>query len=258
MLTALLPVPKFVHRNKRMCGILEDRLIHQCLDIVLQPVKDAAKHGIMLPDPDGHTRYCFTPLASYIADMPKACMLSCVGGKTSPVTMAMFKQFGDSFCHEPWTGTMTIAQLRVVKSKVNPSDLTAFFCEAQRFHLNGISEPFFQDFLLSCPSIFLTPKMVHHVHKEFWDHDAKWCLNVVGESELDFQLSVLQPTSGFHHFKTGISQLKQVTGCVHHDVQHYIVGVIAGAAPPQFVVAIRSLMDFRYRVQAYHIDDDEL
>ena len=258
MLTTLLPVPKFVHRNKRMRGILEDRLIHQCLDIVLQPVKDAAKHGIMLPDPDGHTWYCFTPLASYIADMPEACMLSCVRGKTSPVTMAMFKQFRDSFCHEPRTGTTTIAQLRVVKSKVDPSDLTAFFCEAQRFHLNGISEPFFQDFLLSCPSIFLTPEMVHHVHKEFWDHDAKWCLNIVGKSELDFQLSVLQPTSGFHHFKTGISQLKQVTGCVHHDVQHYIVGIIAGTAPPQFVVAIQSLMDFRYRVQAYHIDDDEL
>ncbi|KAI6146028.1 hypothetical protein BKA82DRAFT_3981096 [Pisolithus tinctorius] len=50
MLAALLPVPKFVHKNKRMRGLLEDRLIHECLDIVLEPVKQAAKLGIMLPD----------------------------------------------------------------------------------------------------------------------------------------------------------------------------------------------------------------
>jgi hypothetical protein len=31
MLTALLPVPKFTHKNKRMRGVLEDRLIHQRL-----------------------------------------------------------------------------------------------------------------------------------------------------------------------------------------------------------------------------------
>ena len=258
MLTALLPIPKFIHHNKCMHGILKDRLIHQCLNIIFQPVKDAAKHGIMLPDFDGHIQYCFTPLASYITDMPKACMLSCVRGKTSLVTMVMFKQFRDSFCHEPWTGTMTITQLRVVKSKVNPSDLIAFFHEAQHFHLNGISEPFFQDFLLSCSSVFLTPKMMHHVHKEFWDHNAKWCLNIVGKFKLDFWLSVLQPTSSFCHFKTRISQLKQVTGHIHCDVQCYIVGIIASAAPPQFIVAIRLLMDFRYRVQAYHINDDEL
>jgi hypothetical protein len=53
MLTALLPIPKFTHKNKRMCGVLEDRLIHQCLDIVLEPLKKAAQYGITLPDPDG-------------------------------------------------------------------------------------------------------------------------------------------------------------------------------------------------------------
>lgn len=104
MLTALLPTPKFVHKNKRMCGVLEDRLIHECLDIVLQPIKQAAEHGVMLPDPSGNTRYCFTPVASYIVDTPEAAMLACVGGKTSPVTMVMYRQFGDPFRHEPRTG----------------------------------------------------------------------------------------------------------------------------------------------------------
>jgi len=75
MLTALLPVPKFVHENKRMRSVLEDRLIHQCLDIVLEPVKTVTRLGVMMSDPDGHSWYCFTPLAGYIVDMPEAAML---------------------------------------------------------------------------------------------------------------------------------------------------------------------------------------
>ena len=82
MLTALLPVPKFVHENKRMCGVLEDRLIHQCLDIVLEPVKTATRLSVMMSDPDGHSRYCFTPLAGYITDMLEAAMLAAVGEAT--------------------------------------------------------------------------------------------------------------------------------------------------------------------------------
>ena len=185
-------------------------------------------------------------------------MLTCNGGKTSPVTMAMYKQFGDSFRHELWMGLNTIAQLQVVKSKVNPSDLRSFLREAQQFCLNGVSEPFFRAFPLSCPGSFLAPELLHYVHKEFWDHDVQWCLNAIGRSEVDFRFSVIQPTSGFHHFKDGISKLKQVTGRVHRNVQRYIIGIITSAAPPQFVTAICALMDFRYWVQAYRIDEDDL
>ncbi|KAG1846143.1 hypothetical protein C8R48DRAFT_779637 [Suillus tomentosus] len=117
VLTALLPVVKFVHKNKRMRGVLQDRLIHQCLDVVLQPLKQAAAHGTMLSDPIGCSRYCFTALASYIVDTPEAMMLSTVRGKTSPMTMAMYKQFGDSFQHEPRTKSTTLAQLAVVCSR---------------------------------------------------------------------------------------------------------------------------------------------
>ncbi|KAI5984931.1 hypothetical protein F5J12DRAFT_729227 [Pisolithus orientalis] len=74
----------------------------------------------------------------------------------------------------------------------------------------------------------------------------KWCINVVGEAKINFCFSVLQPTAGFHHFKGGVAKLKQVTGCMHHDVQCYIVGVIIGAAPPKIITAIHVLMDVQY------------
>ncbi|KAG2052648.1 hypothetical protein BDR06DRAFT_1056020, partial [Suillus hirtellus] len=97
--------------------------------------------------------------------------------------------------------------------------------------LNSVHSPFWVDWPFADPSVFLTPEPLHHWHKEFFDHNLQWCLEVVREQELDFCISVLQPTTGFRHFSGGISKLKQVMGRVHQDLQCYIVGLIAGAAP---------------------------
>ncbi|KIM57296.1 hypothetical protein SCLCIDRAFT_28909 [Scleroderma citrinum Foug A] len=220
LLAALLPVPKFVHKNSRIRGILENRLIHQCQDIVLEPLKCAAKLGIMLSDP-------------YIVDTPEAAMLAGVRGKTSPVTMAMYKQFGDSFWHEPRTSLTTLCQLVTVASKVDPSDIELYLCEALKLRLNGVHLPFWRDIPLSCPSRFFNPEVLHYLHKEFWDHNVQWCINALGTAEIDFRFSVLQPVMGFRHFKEGISSLRQVTGRTHRDIQRTIIAVIAGSAPVQ-------------------------
>jgi hypothetical protein len=79
---------------------------------------------------------------------------------------------------------------------------------------------------------------------------------VVGDAEIDFQFSVLHPHTGFHHFKEGISKLKQVTGCEHRDVQHYIIPVITGAVPKRFLIALHALTDFHYLAQVPKITDE--
>ncbi|RDB30301.1 hypothetical protein Hypma_007131 [Hypsizygus marmoreus] len=256
LLLALLPIPKFTHPNKKLHGILEARLLHECLDFVLQPLKKAAEVGIMMTDPLGYRRYCFTPLAAYIVDTPESGLLAGVAKNVSSVTMASQPQFGDNFRHEPRTASTTIAQLQVIESKADPWDLDAYMTEANVYRLNGVHRPFFCGWPMSDPSRFLTPEPLHHWHKGFWDHDARWCINIVGKPEIDFRFAVLHPHTGFRHFKEGISGLKQVTGCEHRDVQRYIIPVIDGAAPKDFVIAVRALMDFRYLAQADEIDDD--
>ena len=79
-------------------------------------------------------------------------MLASVGGKTSPIMMVVYKEFGNDFQHEPQTSLITLAQLETVASKADPSDIETYFHEAQKFHLNGVHKPFFCDFPLSCPS----------------------------------------------------------------------------------------------------------
>ncbi|KAI0245040.1 hypothetical protein BJV78DRAFT_1142123, partial [Lactifluus subvellereus] len=219
LLLALLPILKFIHKDSKICSVLENRLFHTCLDFILAPLKTTATVGIMMSNPVGNLRYCFTPLASYIVDTPESALIAGVARKTSSVTMASYRQFGEPFRHEPQTASTTLAQLDALEQSHDPWDIKNYVTAALELHLNGIHRPFWRDWPLSDPSTFLTPEPLHHWHRMFWDHDAKWCIQVLGAAELDFRFSILHPHTTFQHFKEGISKLKQVTGRDHRDVQ---------------------------------------
>jgi hypothetical protein len=51
--------------------------------------------------------------------------------------------------------------------------------------------------------------------------------------------------------------LKQVTGREHRDIQRYIVAIITDVVPKGFLIAICSLMDFRYLAQAPEISEQD-
>ena len=269
-LVALLPCPKFVAKDRDIRSVLENRLIHLCLNIITNPLKLATRAGRMMADPRGYSRFCFPTLTSYMVDTPEATMLVCVVGKTSHLTMADYQQFGDPVRQEPRTASTTLAQLDSLAVEFNPADLFPYMSAAKAMRLNGIHLPFWRDWYLKTPPgtpkrilradpcRFLTPKPLHHWHKQFWDHDMKWSIRVVGAAELNFWFTTLQPIIGYKYFKDGISTLKQVTGQVHQDIERYIVGVIAGKAPSSFVIAIRALMDFQYLAQSRQLDDNSL
>ncbi|KAG1720429.1 hypothetical protein EDD22DRAFT_791169, partial [Suillus occidentalis] len=145
----------------------------------------AAEIRIMMSNPAGNVCHCFTPLAAYIVDTPEACMLACVRRKTLPFTLASYLEFGDAFRHPERTCSITLAQLDSIE--VDPNDLEAYFKACERYRLNGVHSPFWVDWPLADPSVFLTPESLHHWHNEFFDHDLQWCLEVVGEQELDFR-----------------------------------------------------------------------
>jgi hypothetical protein len=266
VLLALLPCPKFLV-SKSTRGVLESRVIHLCLDIITRPLKLAARAGRMMADPSGFSRFCFTGLASYIVDTPEAALIAGVAGKTSHLTMADYLKFGDPIRHEPRTASTTLAQLAALAENYDPLELSTYVPAAKAVRLNGVHLPFWRDWylestsgqrLLSDPCTFLTPEPLHHWHKQFWDHDVKWSVRAVGADEFDFRFTTIQPVIGFKYFKDGVSTLKQVTGRAHRDIERFIICVIAGKAPPSFVIAIRALMDFRYIAQSRKLDDIHL
>jgi len=263
-LIGLLPCPKFFGVKNPLCGVLENRLIHHCLDIISQPLKEASSRGALMSDSLGRIRHCFTPMGTYIVDTPEAAVVAGVGGKTSHLTLASHKRFGDSFRHPTRLATLTLSQIEDLSEEIDPWDLKSFAKEAQtHFRLNGVHLPFWRDWTLpdgtiAEPCQFLTPEPLHHWHKQFWDHDAKWCIRAVRSAEIDLRFSLLQPCVGFRHFKAGISSLKQVTGRDHRNVQRYIVPIIADAISKEFLLCIRALSDFRYLAQSRSIDTQTL
>ncbi|KAJ7582632.1 hypothetical protein C8J56DRAFT_894479 [Mycena floridula] len=181
-------------------------------------------------------------------DTPEASLIACVSGKTSHVTLASHKTFGDSDRQETRSGSTTLAQINEVASRINPNNVEAFTKAAKKkYRLNGVDQPYWRDWPLSRdPERFLTPEPLHHWHKFFFDHDLKWVGRIIGNEEMDFRFSLLQPKIGFRHFKAGVSKLKQCTGREHREMQRHIVCIIADAAAPEIVVCIRALNDFRY------------
>ena len=151
----------------------------------------------MMSDPVGSLCYAFTPIAAYIVDMPEAAALSGVAGKTSHLTLATYKQFGDPFQHPPQTASTMLEQLHAIENCVSPWDIAEYIKEAVHDHLNGVHQPFWCDWPLSDPSKFLTPEPLHHWHKMFWDHDVQWCIRALGGDEINFHFSVLHPHTNF-------------------------------------------------------------
>ena len=149
MLLALIPVPQFLHPTQRICGMLEARLFHEIMDFILHPLKIAATIGIMLNDPTGYRRYCYTPIASCIVDTPEAALYAGVAGLTSPITMASYKEFGDPFCHEPRHATTTLKHLQLVERGVDPWNLQAYLRAAMSYRLSGVHRPFWHNWPLS-------------------------------------------------------------------------------------------------------------
>ena len=258
VLLALLPVISFIHKKTRVRSLLSDRLVHECLDFVLKPLKVAATVGIMMSDPIGNLRYCFTPLVAYIADTPKQTLLSCVNAKAPLVSTATYKEFGDPFAHPPRTLTTTLEAINKACSKADPMDFESFLKIAKRYFLNGVHIPFWKGWLLTNPSKFLPPDALHHFHRFSWDHNLQWSIFAVRVDEIDYRFSLVQTAVGYRSFEEGVSKLKQVTGRDHHAVQRYIIGVVAGAVPPKFLVAIRALLNFCYPAQMPCFDQDDL
>ena len=115
-LLVLLSVPKFIGIKRGLNGVLENRLMHSCLDLITEPLKTTLQNGLWLTDCAGNIHYCFTPLITCIVNTPEATALTGVAGKTSHLTTATYKQFGDSFQHQPRTTASILTSLRTLAS----------------------------------------------------------------------------------------------------------------------------------------------
>ncbi|KAG1780065.1 hypothetical protein EV702DRAFT_1178226 [Suillus placidus] len=77
---AYMPITKF-HVHPDYQSILQARLWHKCMDLVLANLKAAALDGCFMPDPSRHIHYVFTPLIAHVCDLPEASMIAAKAAK---------------------------------------------------------------------------------------------------------------------------------------------------------------------------------
>ncbi|KAG1718798.1 hypothetical protein EDB19DRAFT_1978407, partial [Suillus lakei] len=209
--TAFMPIPTFIV-NSDFQTLLRSRLWHKCMDLVCSNLKIAAHVGEYMVDPSARMRYCFTPLISHIADLPEQLMIACL-------------------C-----------------DRVDPWDLIVFLREAKKLHLSGVHLPYWRNWRRSNPARFLTPEILHTLHKFFFDHVLKWIKQIMGH-ELDIRFKSHHKRTGVRHFSGGVSHVNQMTGREHRDIQRTIVPTLWGMASPGFIRAVRAMIDFIYLAQ---------
>ena len=86
-----------------------------------------------------------------MVDTPEATMLAAVAGKTSHLTMADYRTFGDPVRHEPRTALTTLTQLAAIATTIHPLDLPVYIPAAKAVRLNGVHLPFWCNWFLQTP-----------------------------------------------------------------------------------------------------------
>lgn len=251
VLIAYIPCPLFITPNKKFKTAFIARLFHQCLGIILKPLKDAGEKGRHLRDSRGDRRHCFLRVAAYLGDYPEQAMINAAASNNSPVTIAGHRDLGNPKPSARRTREYILARIAQVTSAVDPSDIGAYLAHAKVLGLNGVDKPFWAELPGYEPDLVMAPDILHGLHRFWRDHPLRWVRNLVGVAELDRRLKVLQPVVGCRHFSNGISHLSQWSGREDRELQRYLVAAIAGAPrlDPNSLFCLRRLHDFIYIAQ---------
>jgi hypothetical protein len=248
---ALLPIHPFEHIEDSETRIaLTARLLHKCLNLCLKSLKAAAAKGVLMRDPEGNWRLCFTPLLAYLCDIEEATMLAGVMKGVSHVTLAWGAKLGDPTKHHARTGD----RFRNLTSRLEKSydpwrQLKQYINACRREGYIGVEQPFWADWSYSDPSVFFAPDGLHSWHVEFKRYSWNFACTLAGTREMDKRYASFQPLRGRRYFvNKGITTLKKTTCRTHRDMQRFFMASLSGM-PPAFQLAMKGLMIFRYLAQ---------
>lgn len=250
--------------NTKMPGILRERLFHQCMRVVLEPLRKNQRVCRVMVGPDAKLRRCVVVLMAWIADLEEQLLIAGVVKFHCPVCVASKKELGDLDCFCIRSGKWILDTLACVRAKYPNATTYEFSCAIRslKIGLSGCTEELCWEGLLLGPERFIKQDLLHGSHKFLWDHLMTWLCETLGCPEIDSRYRAQPPIDDVRHFADGISKLSQVSGCEHREVQKVLVPLLytADAAPGNHHVLLstRHLIDYIYTAQFPEISESDI
>ena len=130
MMVGQVPIAKF--EPSELQGVLTNRLLHHCLDVILANLKECSVNAQTMLDPAGRLRNVRTFLAAYIADLPEQQALACVASNYAPSSTAGPTTLGDSALQPLREGSDTLEAIKEIKELLEETNDQNNFAKIRR------------------------------------------------------------------------------------------------------------------------------
>ncbi|KAJ7458309.1 hypothetical protein B0H11DRAFT_1873281 [Mycena galericulata] len=238
VLVGYIPVSKLEIFTKKTRSGASHQMFHDCMRVILEPLKAAAGEGVRMDCADGFVRRIFPILAAYIADYPEQCLVSCCMENSCPGCLCSPKNRGDTDRSDPRDPDQTLRTLLEQSRGERPRE----FMDQNLRPIN----PFWADFPHCNIFSSMTPDLLHELHNGAFDHIVKWSTEATeGEAdEIDQRFRAMTLHPSLRHFRKGISLTTQWTGTERKNMEKVLLGVLANATDPVVQLCVRGLIDF--------------
>lgn len=225
------------------------RLFHESMRIILEPLKKAGHEGVEMTGADGAVRMVFPILSCYAADYPEQCLVTCSKYGTCIKCKAKATELQDTQMKEARSQTWTEGVFKEAQS-IAGQNTRAFYDHCMSQEVAGaVPHPFWTGFPICDINQAITPDVLHQLYQGVFKHLISWCQRILTPEQLDQRIRCLPPGYGLRRFKNGISALSQISGPERKNMAKILLGCLIGSIPTKGVAAITALLDFIYLAQ---------
>ncbi|PPQ85108.1 hypothetical protein CVT26_005404 [Gymnopilus dilepis] len=225
------------------------RLFHESMRIILEPLRKAGHEGVEMTSADGSVRWVFPILSCYVADYPEQCLVTCSKYGTCIKCKARAAELQDPEAKEARTQSWTEGVLHEAHSSAGQNSRAFYERCMEQDVAGGVPKPFWTDFPLCDIHRAITPDVLHQLYQGVLKHLIAWCQRILSPAELDRRIRCLPIGFGLRRFKNGFSALSQISGPERKNMAKILLGCLVGSIPTKGIAAITALLDFIYIAQ---------
>ncbi|KAG9099175.1 hypothetical protein FRC07_010554, partial [Ceratobasidium sp. 392] len=233
---------------------LRHQLTHNAMAILMKPLKEASKTGVIMTCADGLKRRTYPMLAAVELDWPEQCGMACTDEGGCPVCEQVYSRRSEyPNLARSQKSDKTIAALRTYRETKNLKALDPL--RLKPWWPWWASMPNF-NFHSS-----IMPDLLHQLYQGMVkSHVVRWAKKVIGVETVDRCFKGMPGMVGLRHFTKGIHAVKQWTGRESKEPAKQLLPVVAGQKEVRrgFISIVRSVLDFTFRAHKSQMTDKDI